>query len=81
MFLMFLAGVKKNIYTPPFLHAQELHSRNIWKANICIFLKVFIEKPFFQRPKKVLFRGTINNFLQAYCSLGLIKCFKIFHFN
>ena len=28
---MFLVGVRKNIYTAPFLDAQELHSRRIGK--------------------------------------------------
>ena len=29
---------RKNISTAPFLDIQVLHSRSIWKSNVCIFL-------------------------------------------
>ena len=39
---------EKNIYTAPFLDAQELHSQSTWKANISIFRssgpEVFVKK-------------------------------------
>ena len=35
---MYLIGVRKNIYTAPFLDAQGLHSQRVWKANVCVFL-------------------------------------------
>ena len=34
----FLVGVRKNIYSAPFLDAQDLHSQSTLKANVCIFL-------------------------------------------
>ena len=35
---MFLFGVRKNIWTAPFLETQELNSWRTLKANACIFL-------------------------------------------
>ena len=35
---MFVIGVRKNIWTAPFLEPKKLNSRSAWKANVCIFL-------------------------------------------
>ena len=83
---MFLFGVRKNIYTAPFSDAQELHSENTLKANVCIFLCISVRKLLFQRRHKILsggvwIGGRLNNFLKAAHCLGLIKCLTIFHFN
>ena len=50
---IFLFGVRKNIYTAPFLNAQELHSWSTLKASICIFLYVSLRKLFSQRGSKI----------------------------
>ena len=50
---MFLFGVRKNICTPPFLDAQELHSWSTLKANVCIFLYISLRNLLFQRRSKV----------------------------
>ena len=83
---MFLFGVRKNIYTAPFSDAQELHSENTLKANVCVFLYISVRKLLFQRRRKILsggarIGGRLNNFLKAAHYLGLIKYLTIFHFN
>ena len=37
---MILVGIRKNSYNAPFLEAQELHSRSIWKANVSILVNL-----------------------------------------
>ena len=78
---MFLVGVRKAIYTAPFLDTKELHSRSFGKANICIFLYVFVKKVLFRRHRKLLSGGGLNNFLKAARCLDVVKCFKKFYFN
>ena len=72
---------EKNISTAPFLDVQELHSQSTSKANLCIFLYISARKLWFQRHRKFLSGGTLNNFLRAVRCMGLANCFKIFHFN
>ena len=53
-----------------FLDSQELHSWNTLKANVCIFLYIYVRKYMFQRRSKILygwgwFGGRLNNFLKA----------------
>ena len=73
---MFPVGVRKNICTAPFLEAQELHSQ-----SKCFYILVNDCKKFlFQRRRKTLSGGWLNNFLKATRCLGLVKCFNIFHF-
>ena len=64
---------EKNICIVPFLDAQELHFWSIWKANIYIFLFIFVRNFFFPKRKKLLSSGGLNNFLQADRCLGLAK--------
>ena len=40
---MFLVDFRKKVYIVSFLDAQELHSRNTGKANVCIFLYISIK--------------------------------------
>ena len=82
---MFLVGVRKNIYTAPFLDAQELHYQSTWKANVCILMLyciycVFHSKMFAPETYEAFIWWALNNLLQADLCLGLIKCFKNFHF-
>ena len=65
----------------PFPDTQELHPRSTWKANFCIFQYISARKLLFQRRRKLLSGEGLNNFLKAGRCLGLVKCFKIFHFN
>ena len=51
---MFLFGVRKNICVAPFLDAQELHSWSALKANVCIFLYIFLRNLLFHRRSKAL---------------------------
>ena len=44
---IFLAGVRKSIYTVSFLSDQELHSQSNWKANVCMFLYISIRRYLF----------------------------------
>ena len=79
-----LVGVIKNIDTAPFLDASELPSRSTLKANVCIFLYIYLRKFLFQRRSKLLAGFVfylLHNFLKATRFLGLAKCFTIFHFN
>ena len=52
-----LFGVRKNICTAPLLGAQELHSWSTLKANVFIFLYIFLREILFQI-RKILSRGT-----------------------
>ena len=61
------------------LSAQELHSWKTWKENAGMYISV--RKFLFQRRRKLLSGGELNNFLKAACCLSLVKCFKFFHFN
>ena len=84
--IMLKFGVRKNIYTAPFLDVQELHSWSTSKANVCIFLYISVRKFLFQRRSKFLsdrmwVGSSLNNFLQVACCLGFVKCFTVFHFN
>ena len=54
---IFLFGVRKNICTVQFLDAQELHSWNTLKANVCIFLYISARKFLFRRRSKTLSDG------------------------
>ena len=72
---------EENICTAPFLDAQELHSWSTWKANAYMFLYISVRKCLFQRRMELLSGGGINNIFKAVRCLGLVKCFKIFHFN
>ena len=78
---MFVVGVKRNICIVPFLDVQELHCRSSWKANVCMFLIISVRKFFFQRCKKLLSGGGLNDILKVACCLGLVKCCEIFHIN
>ena len=51
---IFLFGVRKNICTASFLGAKELHSWSTLKANVYIFLYIFVRKFLFQRRSKIL---------------------------
>ena len=60
------------------------HSRSSWKANACIFLCISVRefrKFLFQRRRKLLSSGGLNDFFKAARCLDLVKCFKIFHIN
>ena len=46
---MFQFDVSKNIWAPPLFDAQELHSWNTLKANVCIFLYIFLREFFFSK--------------------------------
>ena len=75
-----------NMFTAPFLDAQELHSWGTLKANVCIFLYISLRTFLFQRRSKVSSGkgwdgGRLNNFLKAACCMGLLKYFTIFRFN
>ena len=75
-----------NMFTAPFLDAQELDSWGTLKANACIFLHISLRKFLSQRRSKVLSGkgwdgGRLNNFLKAACCMGLLKYFTIFRFN
>ena len=50
-------GVRKNICTAPFLNALVLHSWSTLKANVCIFLYIFLRRFLFQRCSKFLSGG------------------------
>ena len=76
-----LFSEKKNISTVQLLDVQELHSLNTLKANLCIFLYISVRKCLFQRRRKFLSGGRLNNFQKVACCLGLAKCCKIFYFN
>ena len=52
-----LAGVRKKIFTAPFLDAQELNSRSTLKANVCKFSCICLRKFLFQRRSKLLSGG------------------------
>ena len=83
---IFLFGIRNNICTAPSFDAQEPHSWSTLKVNVCIFLYISVRKFLFQRRSKILFGGSwvtgrLNNFLKAAHSLGLVKCFTIFHIN
>ena len=53
-----------------------------WEGKyLYIFLHISVKKLLFQRRMKLLSGGGLNNVLKAACYLGLVKCFKIFHFN
>ena len=78
---MFLVDVSKSICTAPFPEAQELYYRRTWKANVSIFLYIFVRKMLFQRRRRLLSSGGPNNFLKAGRCLGLLKCFNFSHFN
>ena len=75
-----------NMFTAPFLDAQELHSWGTLKANACIFLYISLRKFLSHRRSKVLSGkgwdgGRLNNFLKAACCMGLLKYFTISRFN
>ena len=82
---VFLIGVRKKICTAPFVEAQELHSQNTLKANVCIFLYISLRKFLFQRRRKVLSGDgggsrvaevwRLNNFLKTARCLGFVKFF------
>ena len=79
-----LVGVGKNICIAPFLDAQELHSRSTLKANVCIFLYIFVKDFLSQRCSKLSSGGEfgrLNNFLKGARCLDLVKRFTIFHFK
>ena len=73
-----LVGVRENICTAQFLDVQELHSQSTLKANVCVFLYIFVRTFLFQRRSKLLSGGTG---LKAARCFGLVKCFTIIHFN
>ena len=52
---MFLLGIREDIYTAPFLDAQELHFWSTLKANVCIFLYISVRNFFSQRRSNILF--------------------------
>ena len=60
---------------------MQLHPQSTWKANVCIFLSISVQKFLFKRRRKLLLGGRLINFHQADSCLGLIKCFKVFNFN
>ena len=73
----------ENIFTAPFLDAQELHSWSTLKANACIFLYISLRKFLFQRRSKVLSGkgwdgGRLNNFLKVVHCLGLVNILQFF---
>ena len=72
---------QKKICTPPIRDTQGLLSRSTWEANFCIFLYISVRKFLFQRRRKLLSAGGLNNFLKVAYFLSLVKCFKVFHFN
>ena len=74
---MFLFGVTKNICSAPFLDTQKLNSWRTLKANVCLFLYIYVRKFYLVR----MGGGRLNNFLNAACCLGFIKCLVNFHFN
>ena len=78
---MFLADFRKSICIVPFVEDKELHSLRTWKANVCKCLYFSARKFLLPRGRKLLSGGWLNNFLKAACCLGLVKCFKMFHFN
>ena len=78
---MFLVGARKNIWTAPFLDAQRFHFRGTGKTYVSIFLYVFVIMFLFQRRRKLLFGGGLNNAFTVARCLGLVKCFKIFHLH
>ena len=79
-------GVKKNIYTTPFLDAHELHSWSSFKANVCIFLYISLKKNYFRGVVRFCLvgrwdAGRLNEFLKEVRCLGLANFLKIFYFN
>ena len=79
-------GAKKNIYTTPFLDAQELHSWSTFKANVCIFLYISLKKIYFRGVVRFYLvgrwdGGRLNRFLKKVRCLDLANFFKIFYFN
>ena len=70
-----------NMFTAPFLDAQELHSWSTLKANACIFLYIFLIKILFQTCGKVLCgkgwdEGRLDNFFKAARCLDLFYNFS-----
>ena len=45
---------ERNISTALFLDAHELDSQSTWKANVSIFLQIYVRKFLFQRRSKLL---------------------------
>ena len=39
---MFVVGLRRNIWTAPFLENLQLHPWNTGKATVCIFLYIFV---------------------------------------
>ena len=68
---MFLFGVRKNICTAPFLDAQELHSWRILKANVCMFLYIFVRKILFHRHTSIYRHTSILKTLKFSRKRGL----------
>ena len=60
---LFLVGARKNIYSAPFLDAQELHSRRNGKADISISL--YISIPAYLRKKMIVPESRM--FLSGVC--------------
>ena len=74
---------KKNIYTAPFLDAQERHYRSTLKANVCIYLYISLRKFLSQRRIKLLSGFVfylLNNFLEVAHCFGPRKMFYNFSF-
>ena len=77
---MFLFSVRKYIFTAQFLDAQELHSRSTWKVNS--YIPEYLRKKIFvTETQEAFICWGLNNFLKTTRCLGLLKCFKIFHFS
>ena len=72
---------EKRICDLPFLDVQEIHFQGTWQENVCIFLYISVRKLLFQRRRKLLSGGGLNNFLKIARCFGLEKCFKNFNFN
>ena len=77
---MFRVGVRKRICTATFLDAQELILGALGKQMSVSYCKSPFEKVCSRDMEAFIWWG-LNTFLQADRCLGLVKCFKIFHFN
>ena len=76
---MFLVGVKKIIFTEPFLDAQELHSRSTLRANIsAYFCKSFFDN-FCSRDEGNFYR--VEDWIISFRQIAIWDCKMFSNFS
>ena len=78
---MFLVAVRKKTFALHHFYTFKNYIVEAIEKQMSIFQYISVRKFLFRRRRKLSSGRGMNNFLKAARCSGLVKCFKIFHFN